>query len=60
LALSLAGGPAFAQGEAIDLKLFNRADVGPNQGCSVALWQADRDPDKDRFALVFHERLAAD
>ncbi|MBX9943952.1 MAG: DUF1176 domain-containing protein [Reyranella sp.] len=51
---------AAADDDKIDLKLFGKQEVGPPQGCSVLLWQANRDPEKDRYAYVFHERLAAD
>lgn len=41
----------------IDLKLFDRAEVDRSKGCSIALWQANRDPDKDRYAFIFSEAL---
>ena len=48
---------AAAQTE-IDLKLFDSADVDRSKGCTVALWQADRSPQRDRFAYIFVEPLA--
>ena len=50
--------PAVPAVPEIDLKLFNTQEVDRSKGCSVALWQADRDPAKDRFAYVFTEVLA--
>lgn len=55
--LALATG-ARAQ-DKIDLKLFGLQDVGGAAGCSLALWQANRDPAKDRYAIVFVERFDA-
>ena len=42
----------------IDLKLFEKSEVDRSKGCSVVLWQADRDPDTDKFAYLFMERLS--
>lgn len=41
----------------IDLKLFDKAEVDRSKGCSLALWQANRDPENDRFAFIFTERF---
>lgn len=41
----------------IELKLFDKAEVDRSKGCSVVLWQDDRDPDKDRYAYLFVEPL---
>jgi hypothetical protein len=41
----------------IDLKLFEKAEVDRSKGCSVALWQANRDPEKDKYAFIFAEAL---
>ena len=41
----------------IDLKLFDKAEIDRSKGCSVALWQANRDPEKDRYAFIFMEAL---
>ncbi len=52
--------PAFAQpaaGPEADVKLFETSEVDRSKGCSVALWQADRDPDTDKFAYLFIEKL---
>lgn len=46
-----------AAAEAIDLKLFAAAEIDRSKGCSVALWQADRHPDRDKFAIAFFEPL---
>lgn len=66
LMLSVSG-PALAQGPApatpapaaapIDLKLFEKTEVDRSKGCSLGLWQANRDPDKDNFAYVFLENM---
>ena len=37
----------------IDLKLFGEQDVAPYDGCRLAFWQQDRDPQADRYAYVF-------
>lgn len=50
--------PARAQVPEVDLKLFDKADVDLSRGCSVALWQANRDPAQDRFAYLFVEMLS--
>lgn len=42
----------------IELKLFDRAEIDRSKGCSVALWQDDRDPIKDKYAYVFAETLS--
>jgi hypothetical protein len=43
---------------AIDVKLFERSEVDQSKGCSVALWQDDRDPETDKFAYLFTETLS--
>ncbi len=42
----------------IDLKLFEKSEVDRSKGCSVVLWQDDRDPEKDKYAYVFAEALS--
>jgi hypothetical protein len=37
----------------IDLKLFGENVIQGWDGCRFALWQANRNPDEDRFAYVF-------
>lgn len=55
--------PAFAQtapapaAPKVDLKLFERAEVDRSKGCSFALWQSNRDPEKDRYAYIFVENI---
>jgi hypothetical protein len=59
-AVTLAPAAGLAQSTAqpeVDLKLFETAEVDRSKGCSVALWQANRDPDKDKFAYLFTEAL---
>jgi hypothetical protein len=41
----------------VDLKLFETAEVDRSKGCSVALWQANRNPTSDRYAYIFKEAL---
>lgn len=41
----------------IDLKLFENAEVDRSKGCSFALWQANRNPERDRYAYIFVENL---
>jgi hypothetical protein len=63
------GVPLWAQAQApqpakpgapeIDLKLFEKSEkeVDRTKGCTVALWQASRDPDKDQYAFLLVEQL---
>ncbi|WP_417768304.1 DUF1176 domain-containing protein [Stappia sp.] len=46
--------------EKIDLELFSREEIGTSGTCSVRLWQANRDPETDRYAVVFQEELDTD
>lgn len=67
LAFALAGAalPVFGQQPAkpgapeIDLKLFEKSEkeADRSKGCTVTLWQANRDPDSDQYAIVFNEQL---
>jgi len=60
--LAALGLPARAQTPAdpkIDLKLFSKAEADLGSGCSVALWQSNRDPERDAYAYSFIERLDA-
>jgi hypothetical protein len=41
----------------VDLKLFEKSEVDLSKGCSVSLWQANRDPETDKFAYIFLETL---
>ena len=43
----------------IDLKLFEKGekDADRSRGCTVALWQANRDPEQDKYALLFVQQL---
>lgn len=41
----------------IPLKLFERSEVDLVADCGTALWQASRDPLRDRFAVVFSEPM---
>jgi hypothetical protein len=56
----LAPAVALAQSAAqpeVDLKLFETTEVDRSKGCSIALWQSNRDPGKDKFAYIFTEVL---
>jgi hypothetical protein len=50
--------PAWSQ-DKIELKLQGLQDIG-GPGCALTLWQANRDPAKDRYAIAFVERFEAD
>lgn len=43
----------------LELKLFEKGDkeLDRSRGCTVAIWQANRDPEKDRYAVLFIEQL---
>jgi hypothetical protein len=41
----------------IDLELFEKSEVDRSKGCSVVLWQHNRDPEIDKFAYLFAETL---
>lgn len=43
---------------AIDLKLFEKSEVDRSKGCSVVLWQDDRDPETAKYAYLFAETLS--
>ncbi len=49
--------PAAPSAPKVDLKLFERAEVDRSKGCSFALWQSNRDPEKDRYAYIFVENI---
>ncbi|KAF0232282.1 MAG: hypothetical protein FD175_104 [Beijerinckiaceae bacterium] len=57
--LAQAPAPSKAPSIEIDLKLFDRneKDADRSKGCTVSVWQANRDPDKDQYALLFVEQL---
>jgi hypothetical protein len=46
--------------EAIDLELFEKSEINRSEGCSVVLWQDDRDPDEDKYAYLFAETLSGE
>lgn len=43
----------------IDVKLFEKTDKAADRsrGCTVTLWQANRNPEQDKYAIVFNEQL---
>jgi Protein of unknown function (DUF1176) len=43
----------------IELKLFEKGEreIDRAKGCTVAIWQGNRDPEKDRYAVLFIEQL---
>lgn len=50
--------PLSAEPADIELKLFEKLEVDRTKGCSVVLWQDDRDPEKDKYAYLFAETLS--
>lgn len=54
LVLPAAAQPAPAP---IDVELFALKEIDRSKGCSVGLWQADRDPDRNEYAYAFIEPL---
>ncbi|WP_029059117.1 DUF1176 domain-containing protein [Stappia stellulata] len=44
----------------LDVRLFKTSDIAPPSACSLRLWQANRDPDTDRYAHVFLEDFGFD
>jgi hypothetical protein len=42
----------------IDLKLFEKTEVDRSKGCSVVLWQDNKDPETDKYAYLFAETLS--
>lgn len=60
LAALVMAGASHAQRKAqpgIALKLFAKSQINRSSGCSVALWQANRDPHQDKYAYIFFERI---
>ncbi len=55
-----AGADDGENGNRIDLELFSREELGAPPACVFRLWQANRDPDNDRYAIAFHEALDPD
>jgi Protein of unknown function (DUF1176) len=41
----------------IALELFEKSTIDRTRGCSFALWQDDREPERDKFAIAFIENL---
>lgn len=41
----------------IDLELFEKSEVDRSKGCTVVLWQHNRDPETDKFSYLFVETL---
>ncbi len=41
----------------VDLNLYEKSEVDRSQGCSIVLWQDDRDPETDKYAYIFTEKL---
>lgn len=52
---------ALAQASAdVDLNLYEKSEVDRSQGCSIVLWQDDRDPETDKYAYIFTEKLVGE
>lgn len=50
--------PLFAADtDKINLRLFGKLALNGYQGCSFALWQRNRNPEKDKFSYVFYVRF---
>ena len=43
--------------EKVDLELFSSSEVDRSTGCSVVLWQHNRDPETAKYAYLFTEML---
>jgi hypothetical protein len=41
----------------IDVRLMDKTEADRSRGCTVAIWQANRNPDADRYATLFIEQL---
>lgn len=46
-----------AEQDKINLRLFGKSVLDGYQGCSFALWQRNKDPEKNKFAYVFYVRF---
>ncbi len=58
--LAIATGALAHAGIDVDLNLYEKSQVDRSQGCSIVLWQDDRDPETDKFAYVFYEKLVGE
>nr|WP_321461992.1 hypothetical protein [uncultured Cohaesibacter sp.] len=54
LCLGAAGARAQEGDPAIDLRLFGQNVIEEYNGCHLAFWQANKDPEADKFAYVFY------
>lgn len=52
-----AQGPAAPVDTKIDLRLMTKAEADMATGCTVALWQANRNPDKDDYVYALVEKV---
>ena len=53
--LQVVAGAAFAdEHNKINLRLMSKKSVIGSDGCALAFWQRNRDPNKDKFAYVFY------
>jgi hypothetical protein len=57
LCVSSSQGWTQTQPKDVDLELSERTEVDRSKGCSVVLWQHNRDPETDKFAYLFVETL---
>jgi hypothetical protein len=44
----------------VDLNLYEKSEVDRSKGCSIVLWQDDRDPETDKYAYIFTEKLVGE
>ncbi len=57
---SLAAAQAADDSDKIDLRLFGKQQLDGFDGCSLALWQHNRDPESDRYAYVLFQPFGED
>ncbi len=57
LLASTSPGSAQTSPKDVDLELFEKSEVDRSKGCTVVLWQHNRDPETDKFAYLFAETL---
>ena len=53
----IAGAANAGEEDKINIRLFGKSALDGYKGCSFALWQRNRDPQKDKSAYVFYVRF---
>jgi len=46
--------------KSIELELFEKSEIDRSKGCSVVLWQHNRDTETDKYAYLFAETLVGE